>query len=168
MPVDPGEHHVVASAPDHSAREVVVTAVPSETAHAVVSELPIAVPVVSPGAPTRETAPPAPPRASRTSALRTTGWVAIGLGVASIGVGAGTGIYALTQDRTADQTCGPTTCPDQASVAYSHRARSAANIANVMLIGGVAVAAAGAAIVIVTGAKKTKKAGPIPWLGYRF
>jgi hypothetical protein len=77
----------------------------------------------------------------------------IGFGVAALGVlgilvGSGAGIFALTQESAASETCSDVTCPDAGALAHSDNANGAATFANVAIGAGAVTAAIGVLLVL--------------------
>lgn len=149
LPVDPGPHDLVAEAPGHISRTVRFEAKERQIATVTVGALdpdprppaPMIGPVADPMRPPDEAPDP-----DRGSTQRTVGLVLGATGVASMVVG---GIFVgLTASNTssADEGCPtPTTCSDEGFAAVED-ARTTALVADITLIGGVALAAAGAVV----------------------
>lgn len=151
LPVDPGPHDLVAEAPGHIRRTVRFDAKEREVASVTVAALdpdprpPARVigPVADPTRPPEEEADP-----HRGSTQRTVGLVLGATGVASLVVG---GIFVgLTAANTssADDGCPtPTTCSEEGFAAVED-ARTTALVADITLIAGVALAAAGVVVYV--------------------
>lgn len=83
------------------------------------------------------------------SSLRTLGWVAAGVGVASLGVGTFFGIRSFDQWGNVTAVCPqPRSCRDRDAPLYEDNARSAATIANITIIAGAVLAAAGVYLIL--------------------
>lgn len=100
LPVDPGEHVVLVSAPGHETREFRVT----------MREAEVLTLDVAPGAPVtqRNAEPPPPPATSQpssSSGQRTAGYVIGGLGLAGLVTGAIAGYLVLDAKSTVDEDC---------------------------------------------------------------
>ncbi len=95
LPIDPGAHHLMVSAPGHYPRAVNVALEPGETAEV----------TVSPGAllPTEDR--PAPESAAHSDDHRTLGYVLAGVGATGIVVGAVSGILVLHEKSVYDGNC---------------------------------------------------------------
>jgi hypothetical protein len=169
VPMDPGEHVVVANATgrlptqtrvtveaDGSTKELVIGDLPIDPAagkHTVV--LP---PVVEPPKP-----PPAPAETTP-SPLRIAGFVALGVGGASLITGAIFGGLAAGQWSSAESQCPGRVCTTDEGMATGRRAGTLADVATITLIVGGVLAAGGLALVLV--APKAKSAAWIsPSLG---
>ncbi len=94
------------------------------------------------GVDARATQPP-PPR--RGSGQRIVGLVISGAGVVALGIGTGFGLHAIARNNDAKHHCpgGGATCTDQRGVKLTQDAQDAAQLANVFVIGGAVLAAAG-------------------------
>jgi hypothetical protein len=159
VPVDPGDQRVEARAPGYlpwsgtvrvaANADAQTLSVPALTPQPV-NELPVAqAPVVAPVAP-----PPAPAPAAAsadTTATQTSGstqrivGIVIGaVGVVGIGVGSVFGLKAISKNDDAKKHCpaGDSSC-DMQGVSLTKDAQSAARMANVFVIGGAVLAAAG-------------------------
>jgi len=137
LPVDPGVHRFVVSAPGRETRTVEVTV----AAGARVTDVLIPALVVVSAARNGDGAPVA------ASGRKTAGYV-IGLaGLAAIGVGVGFGVDALAKQRQSNDKCPTDRCTDAAAVTASERAVTSAWVADVAI--GLGVVAVGVAMVIV-------------------
>jgi len=158
VPVDPGDHVVVASAPGHVQRTVAAHLGPEASTATVhidrLEDAPVApLPAVAvlPG-PSPETAPPAPgPSADGTSAPDwTRRWVGVGIGgagVVGIGVGAAFGWIAKSKlDESNDGPCDATDHCSTAGRTLRHDAGSAATVSTIAFAAGGAALAAGLVI----------------------
>jgi hypothetical protein len=180
IPVDPGEHVVEATAPGKKpwktsakvaagAGEQKVTVGPLE---------------VDPAAAQAAATPPAPAPAGtpaaqagtasadagekKPSMQKTLGFVALGAGVIGLGVGAVTGVMAMSKNKSSTDACpndGPCASPD--AVDANGSAKSLATISTVGFIAGGVLAAAGAVLVISapSGSPKTGKMQFVPTAG---
>lgn len=111
LPVDPGDHVVVARTPDGVAHEMRVTLARAER-KALVADLSAAsvrTPAAGAAAPGPAAAAPRPdhPRPAATSPLRTLAWVAAGVGVAGLVLGGVAGAVVLGDKSTIDAGCQP-------------------------------------------------------------
>lgn len=155
VPVDPGEHRVVATAPGREAWATSTRASEGSIARvSVPRELPlaskgavVAIPVApAPAAAAEEAAPPRPtttfpPPASHhgSSAQKTVGYAIAALGVASLAVGGGFGLTSLSKRNEAKDHCNGDAC-DASGVDLRDDAIKAGNVATITSIaGGVAL-----------------------------
>lgn len=169
IPVDPGTHRIAVTAPGKQPWETTVTTSEGKTARvAVPRELPAALvattatpsagaqPVAS-GATTATTAAtsdfPPPIVENNGSAQRTVGWIVAGLGVASVGVGAGFGLSSIGKRNESRSHCVVDAC-DADGVRLRDDAIRSGNIATVTTIAGGAAIAGG--IILVLTAPKTE------------
>ncbi len=153
VPVDPGEHVVVASAPGYktfsthvlvSRDPVVVRLTPLEAEPApptpppppVEPSPPITTPVISLGPTLQgEANKPATTATPSGSGLRTAGFVVGGVGVASVGVMSLFGVLAIDRDNASRAAgCNSNTCPTPGALDLTRQAESFALVANVALI----------------------------------
>lgn len=129
FPVDPGEHRVTTQAPGGAVLEHLVSVVKGEKKSVVLDLTPRAAPLPPP-APKDEppieelstgyTPPPAePPHPTSDKGLRILAYVIGGLGAASLAVGGGLGIFALTRDAVLREHCSKTICDQQGFNAVS-------------------------------------------------
>lgn len=164
VPVDPGDQRVDARAPGYlpwsgtvrigANADAQTLAVPALTPQPA-NELPVAqqapaaplapaAPVAAPAAPTAsvESTTAAP---SSGSSQRIVGIVIGAVGVVGIGVGGVFGLKAIAKNNDAKEHCphGGATCDDPQGVSLTRDAQSAARLANVFVIGGAVLAAAG-------------------------
>jgi|SRR5882672_3531392 len=152
LPLDPGEHKVLVSAPGKRGRRmaVVIGAIPG------IQEFPIA-PLED-----ESSAPPSPPLPPQASTLprdgeagapsaahagpsRIPAYVASGVGAVGLGVGVGFGLLALSKKSSADPNCPNRLCNATGSSLVAD-ARSAATVSTVGL--GVALAGTVAAVLL--------------------
>jgi hypothetical protein len=138
LPVDPGDHVILAKAPDRAEGRFPIVAVEGQTVRV----------VVAPGA------PPASAPSHAPSSLRIAGIVVAGAGVALLAAAVATGLVLPSKGRITDQQCGtaadlPTdTCtPAGFAAAQSGKTLLAANTGT-WIAGGIA-AATGLTLVIV-------------------
>ena len=151
MPIDPGSHPVIATAPDMQPFETTIEIAPGDTARTFA--VPPLVPVPKPEPRIAEEAPP-PGR-----------WrLPVGLGVGAVGlvalgVGIGFGARALSLGSESKDKCQGGVCTQEGYRAWQD-GRAAATTADVMLVvGGVAVAA-GIVLVATAPRKNTPDAPP--------
>ena len=143
LPVDPGQHRIVASAPSRTTWTGAADAAPGKTIEVVVPEL------VDPNPP--RPAAPRPP--SSWSTQRTIAIAVAGAGVAGIAVGAIAGAMAISARSSAEEGCPSATyafrCPTVQGTDDWNSATAAGNVSTVgFIVGGVALA--GAAVLWLT------------------
>jgi hypothetical protein len=148
LPVDPGPHVILVSAPDRFDRRYDVTMKERQ--------------VVELDARPGDAAPPPAPQT--TSAKRTAGWIVGGAGLAALGAGAYFGLRALGDRNTSDSLCPGNACVDARGVAAYDDARTHARIADVAIGVGI-LAVATAAYLVITGGTEPRKdrVGVITW-----
>ncbi len=162
MPVDPGEHTIMADAPGYKHWETKVTIAAEPSMQEL--EVPALVPDPTAAKIEPKVAPGEP--ASDGSARRTGGFVVGGVGIASVIVGAVFGGQALSKKSASDKLCGgdskAETCVGPASdgngndaASLNDTAKLDAKLANAFIFGGIAVAALGT-ILVVTAPRATK------------
>ncbi len=167
LPVDPGTHVIVASAPEHvrwatgvqvgTHVERVVVQIPALAPNAPVAEvaphppaapLPAAAPPVVTNAPPPRPAPElsyrspesAPHVSSPLPTRRVLGIVIAGLGVVAVGVGAAEGLHASSENEEAHARCPSSPCASPSAVALSHSALDAATASDILFgVGAVAL-----------------------------
>ena len=106
----------------------------------------------------------APPPSGSGWSLETTAGVALGAaGVAALGVGGVFGLRALSKQSAADDCKTTPQCTSAQGDGFSEQANNAAKLSNVFVIGGAALAAAGAVVYFVLGERES--AGPAVALG---
>lgn len=174
VPLDPGPHKIVASAPGKQSWETTVTAVEGKAAKvAVPRSLPDV--VVTTAAPLAEPRPAEPLAFSPTyrddgdsdrgSAQRTAGWIIGGAGVAALAVGAGFGIASMQARSESRDRCRGDAC-DLEGVALRDDAIQRGNIATVVSISGGAAVLGGLLLVLTSprGSDRTRGAAiqPVP------
>jgi hypothetical protein len=165
LPLDPGTHQVVVSAPGYSERRFVVEIKEGEQKQLVVGPGPAvkpapvaaaAAPVVPPRAPekppaaTRPTDPAKPARAD----TKTLGYVVGGIGVAGIGTALVLGGVALGKKNTlAADNCNPDTrlCDSQKGVDAASSGATLATVSTVTFIVGAAAVGAGVYFILTSG-----------------
>jgi hypothetical protein len=144
IPIDEGEHVLVAKAPGHEEwrASVAVTGAGSTTRASVP---PLAARAAAPAAPIAPgpAARPAsePERAHGLGTQRILALVAGGVGLAGIAVGTVFGVQALSKKNEADKSCSDTRCTTQAGADAGNDAHGAGTISTVgMVVGAVGVA----------------------------
>jgi hypothetical protein len=158
LPVDPGTRHVEArSGARMTARDVVFAEgqhqrveLPLEPDSDVAAPPPVPPPALSPppAAPPPALAPalaPAPPPAvpHASTALRTTGWIALGVGGAGVAFGAILGGVAIGENTSLDGVCTGNVCPASSRGAVdTYRTNRQLSIAGIW-VGGAAAATGG-------------------------
>lgn len=149
IPIDPGTHTIVATAPGHAKWQYLVAVQPGPSRQTV--EVPVlkAQPASAPApSPTRGGSPPAPgngrqEKGGGLGAGRTLALVAAGVGVIGVGVGTVFGLESKSKHDEAAKHCDGSLCRDQTGVDLKSGARSAGNVSTVaFVVGGVGLAGA--------------------------
>jgi hypothetical protein len=151
--LDPAKVTIVVSAEGHDDAVVEVEMGEGQTKDVYVD--------VGPKAKPRPVSPPpkattvAPPQEASRPPLRTAGYIVGGIGVVGLGVGAVTGIMALSKAGTVRDHCDTTTygC-DSEGVSAAHDGNTLAPISTVGFIAGGALVAGGVVMILVSGKKK--------------
>jgi hypothetical protein len=146
LPLDPGPHHIVVTAPGHTPRSYDVVLAAGEVRRLAVAAGPLEAPPMPPPV----LATPAPlPRAKRTG-----GVVLLASGAALLGAGAYFGLRALQARNQAhgdcargESTMGPPLCWDRAYKALSHDT-TYSRLADVAFVAGGVATAVGAYLVL--------------------
>lgn len=134
-------------------KAVVVAPVPSASA------APPATSAAPPPPPPASTTPPSGDPATEGSGMKTAGYVTAGVGGAMILGGVITGLMTKSKESSVKDKCRGSLCPESAKSDYDS-AKSLATITNVLLIGGVVAAGAGATLIVLSGKKETASAPP--------
>lgn len=168
IPLDPGEHTLVATATG-KAQKTVKFDVPQGP-----SVTKVEVPALSAEA-TTETpkkleepvAPPiddTKPVETKSSSLKTIGFVTLGVGVVGLGVGTALGLSAKGLDGDAEGLCKPRCTPE--GKALNDDARARGNLATVVFTAGAVIAATGVVLILVApSSTSTTTARVAPWVG---
>jgi len=171
LPLDPGEHELVASAEGKEPRTVTFTVPPGPAVTNVKVEAlqeGEAKPKEKP--PVADDTPPPPPiddtQPTSGSGLKTAGFVALGVGVVGLGVGTYLGLSAKGLDNDAADLCTPRGCTSEGK-ALNDDARSRGNLATVVFTIG-AVAAVGGLVMVLVAPSSTSKttASLSPWVAH--
>lgn len=155
IPLDPGEHTLVATATGKKSRTVTFT----------VPEGPSTTTVTIPAAEAEEKKkvddkpivedepPPSPPvdDSRPSNGLKTVGFVALGVGVVGVGIGAALGLSAKSLDGDAEKLCTPGCTAEGKQM--NDDARSRGNLATVVFAAGAVVAITGVVLIIVAPSK---------------
>jgi hypothetical protein len=161
FPIDPGSHTLSFGAPGHRAQTQDVTVADAQTVRVVVGPLEplpaVEAPAAAPGPEPAHAAPePAPAPApivadtasvGRSHTARTIGWIVGGVGVVSLGVGAGFALRSLSLQHQADPMCPSRRCSAK-GMSLINDATTAANVGTAGFIVGLSALAAGAWLVI--------------------
>lgn len=144
VPVDPGDHTVVARAPERLPWERTVTLHQSATEA-------VSIPVLAtPPSPP----PPPPPPPPRSRWKWPVGVAALGVGAVGLGIGSYFGVHALTLGSESARGCLPDgSCTSAGYDAFS-RGKTAATTSDVFLVAGGALAAAGGVLLILDSVDK--------------
>lgn len=160
LPVDPGAHEVVASAPGKQDRRLSVQV--GEVADTKTVRIPPLedAPAASAPAPapelTRETSIPEPLYGKRTAGL-----IVGGFGLAAIGVGSVFGVEALQKRKDSNSSCSGGTCTTQAGVDLNKDAQRYANYANIGIGVGVVALVVGTYLVLTSNAPRSERAATV-------
>jgi hypothetical protein len=167
IPVDPGAHHVEATAPHRQPWSTDVTVLPKQTDAHVTVTLANGEPASTTPAqgntttPTNPTTPPPPTQhpaeeSSSGSLQRTLGWVGVGVGGAGLVVGAIFGLTAMSKANSATSTggCSGKFCSTPQGLQETKDAQSAATLSDVGFIAGGVLAAAGIVLVLTAPSSK--------------
>jgi len=160
LPVDPGEHHVVARAPGYHAREQTITV--ERGANVARVEIPKLEPAPVAAAPTPVEAPPAAvtpavaavaasepapalnaAKTERGRGQRLTGIILGSAGVAMLAVGVGFGVRAMKLDKDTEDLCPDNRCRTKPAQDDRKSALSASRVATAGLVTGGALLAGG-------------------------
>ncbi|AUX33469.1 MULTISPECIES: hypothetical protein [Sorangium] len=170
IPVDPGTATIEANAPGKQPWSQQVTLDPGPSAPRVVIP-PLADAAAQRPAQAAPAAPPAPavrPGAARPEAtgspVRTLGFVAGGVGLAGLGVGAVFGIMAIQKAGDVEAGCGGNFGCSRADVEANESARTTAMVSNIAVGAGLLCLGAGAAMVLLSRSPEEPVAGERVWL----
>jgi hypothetical protein len=143
LPIDPGEHKIVATAEARRSWQSTVTLSIGEKKTLEIPALDEEAPVIVPPKPVQPPividTPPPPPSSSQ----KTIGLVVGGVGVLALGAGAFLGLQAKGKSDDADAICPGTSCPQNA-VSLNEDARQMATFSDVAFIAGGVLVATGA------------------------
>lgn len=187
VPVDPGTHKVVVTAPGKQTWETTVSAteatttrvtVPRDLPNAPVAAVPVA-PATKPATPPVAVVPPpsqsttttttvtepAPttttdfpePVVERGNTQRTLGWVTTGVGIVGLGLGAGFGLNSMAKRRESNDHCDGNLC-DQAGVDLRDDAIRSGNVSTIATIGGGAALVGGIILIVTAPSNERQKA----------
>jgi len=154
-PIDPGPHKIVVTASHKKPFETEFTV--DNTASSQTVKIPVLEDeYVAP--PEQPKQPDKPQTAEKSSALRTTGYVVGGVGLAALAVGGVFGGLAISKGSDAKGHCPTTQCSDRNAVNDNHTAGTFADISTVtMSLGGVALVAG--VIFVLTSPSPSAKTG---------
>lgn len=144
IPADAGEHTITATAPGRKPLELKVKVA---GAAGVVTDLSIPLLAIDPTAREKATSVVAP-ATQRGSTQRLIGWIAAGVGVAGLGVGAGFGIDAMGKFGDSAQYCYPKNQCLPEGIQLREDAISAGNLSTILFIAGGVVFAGGLVVVL--------------------
>jgi len=157
LPVDPGKHRLVASAPGKRDRQIAIQIGGKQRRSVRVP------PLLDAPSPARK--PPDPDAVDQGQGQRIAGWVVIGVGGALAALGTAAGILAIDKRAQSDEQCPDERCnPD--GVRLNEDAQTAATLANIGIFGGAAVAATGL-VVLLTSPSAPKPGEPSDAAGLR-
>jgi hypothetical protein len=154
LPVDPGAHDIIASAPGKLDRQLSVQVVGLADTKAItilaLEDAPASA-IASPDS------SPDPALSSHSNGKRVAGFVVGGVGVAALAVGTVFGIEALQKRHDSDASCSGDTCRTQAGVNFNQDAQRFANVADVGIGVGIVGVVVGTYLVLTSGASR-----PVP------
>lgn len=135
-------------APEHDAQTVTVGPLPSDlpAASPPVGAVPSSVLAASPGGAPASDSIPAPETSTPGAWKRPAAWIAGGVGVAALGVGAFFGVSALTKSNDAKSRCSLASCTSAAAVGENNDAKTAATASDVALGAGLVALGVGAVL----------------------
>ncbi len=166
LPLDPGRHEFVVSAPGRAPRRFEITLAEGDAR--VLDVTPGALAnsaIVSESPPDARDAASIPHDSSRHSSTRTLGFVLGGVGVAGLGAGAVTGLMVLGKKSTLDASCDARKVCSQAGVDAAQSGRTLEIVSTVGWIVGAVGLGAGAYFVLTSGtgeARTVAGIAPIP------
>ena len=149
LPLEPGVHELVVSAPGFEARSFRV-----QLSEGQAQSLSVAPGRALQAAPSTPSAPPLvepPSEPESGSNQRTLGFVLGGVGVAGLGVGAVTGILVLGKQHTVDDQCQPDKSCTSAGLDAAHSGRTLQTVSNVGWVVGAAALGAGVYFLLTSG-----------------
>lgn len=159
IPIDPGPHEFIVSAPGRPTRKFHVVFRAGETRSLEVQPGGSSEAETRPAVARPDTATPAP---SHGSSTRTLGWVLGGVGIAGIGVGAVAGIMVLGKKNTADEACPAKQCTDESGLKAIDAAKTFQVVSNVGWVVGVLGLGFGTYFVLTGGERATTTIGFAP------
>lgn len=151
LPLDPGAHDLVVSAPGHEPRTYHVTLAEGQAQTLNVEPGGASAPApAAPASTALAPSPPLPPAPSShpSSSRRTAGFVIGGVGVVGLGVGATFGALMLGKKHAVDDNCNPDKSCNAAGVDAAHSAHTFQVVSNVGWIAGAVALGTGAVLVL--------------------
>ena len=149
LPVDPGDHVIVAKLEGHEDARVTVTVREGETRDAMIAPGPLvgpapATPAPYAATPARKEEPPHPITSRPAHETPVAGYVFLGAGAVGIATGAITGIMALSRAGTVKDACGPNYdhCTPE-SVDAAHEGKAVATTSTVAFAAGAVLTGVG-------------------------
>jgi len=140
LPIDPGEHELTATAPGKKTWTARIVVAPSGNEAVTVPAL------ASDGDRTSSASATSNDGAS----LRTVGWVASGVGVAGLALGAVTGLMATSLNQSSKDVCpNDGVCADEGARSDNEAARRAATFSTIGFVAGAVLLAGGITLVLV-------------------
>jgi hypothetical protein len=144
LPVDPGAHVVVVSAPGFESKTFPVQLVEGQTSQLEVTPgapLPQPAPEPPPAPRPAPVPPPPEPVGPTGSGMRTWGWIAGGVGVAGAAAGSVLGLMAISKNNQSKQTCDAENVCDQGGKDERDTARALGDASTVaFVVGGAGIA----------------------------
>ena len=144
LPIDPGEHVIVARTPDGASHEAHITVARGEQRTFLVDVSTLPAPLPAPAPPPSPIVVPAPPPApGPASGTRTWAWIAGGIGVVGLAAGAIGGAIVLADKSTIDSSCRPDKTCNPTGLTAAIQARSFGLMSDAgFAVGGLGLAAA--------------------------
>ncbi len=161
LPIDSGAHTIEASAPGRKPFKTSVTiAKDGDKAEVTVPKLDAedkpAVAATSPPTPATTTTPPPARGGDDGSGQRTLGFIVGGVGLVGVGVGAVTGLMAMSKNNQSKDKCpNAGACADRAGVDANDSAKTLGLVSTIGFIAGGVGLAAGAFLIFTAGPSKT-------------
>lgn len=148
IPLDPGEHEVLARAMGHQAWSQMVTIATEPGTQTVTVPALDATgdPLASP--PVETAAEPSDHSEDGTSGLSIAGWIVGGVGLVGVGVGSYFGVNTFLKQGDSDEHCDGTLC-NQEGVDLRDEAKTSATVSTITMGVGLAAMAAGATMLII-------------------
>jgi hypothetical protein len=164
IPVDSGAHTITAEAPKKKPFTTTVDvpggAAKVEAKVPKLEDAPEATPPPATPQPTKEPSPPPPPPHEESgSSRKTIGYIVGGVGVVGLGVGAVTGLMAISANNDSKKACPQSgACADKSGVDANDRAKTLGTVSTIGFIAGGVLLAAGAGLVLTAPSSTEKRA----------
>jgi hypothetical protein len=147
LPVDPGKHTLVVTAPGRVSAELSLSIAIGETKEIIVAPGPVEPPTAKPSAAAPVRGDRTTPEPSTWPAQKVMGVAALGAGAIGLGVGAAFGLMSMSAHDDAAATCpAPNPCGDRDAAEAWSDATTAGSVSTVAFVAGGVLAAAGAVL----------------------